>query len=162
MLRLSVAAYTSAGLASVKPPTLWHNAATELVNVKPGSPETAGTRYLGLAEALDRLRAVMLTGKLMPWRRILSTEREAGLDSARRRALETAADHGFGWRPREFRSRQVSDAPRIERNVNNPVRASGSVRKPYIRPKLTFTDALPAAVGAAPTTAGSGVKTSNR
>jgi hypothetical protein len=102
----------------VKPPTL--PAPTELVIVRPGSPETAGTRYLGLAEALDRLRGCQLRGKVKT-RRWTLPEREAGLDAARARALLAAAENGFGWRPRE-RTKTVPArvVPSVPRTVTKP------------------------------------------
>jgi hypothetical protein len=112
-------------------------APTELVIVRPGSPETAGTRYLGLAEALDRFRGCQLRDKVRT-KRWTMAEREAGLASARDRALRAAADHGFGWRPRK-------------RASANAVRANESVQKPYIRPNLTFTHTLPVVVTPDPT-----------
>lgn len=122
----------------MKPPEL--PAPTELVIVRPGSPETAGTRYLGLAEALDRLRGVQLRGKVVTqcW---LLPEREAGLDAARARALMAAADHGFGWRPRTGVSpsdNRSQMAPRQNTHTDPPTAGSVPLRKPTIRSTLRF------------------------
>lgn len=124
-------------------------APTELVIVRPGSPETAGTRYLGLAEALDRLRGAQLRGKVTA-RHWTLAEREAGLDAAAHRALLVCAEKGFGWRPREGSPRA---AVRSDDALTSPVRAN----KPRVRLNLTFADILPVVVGNLTTTTGSGV-----
>jgi hypothetical protein len=108
------------------------------VIVRPGSPETAGTRYLGLAEALDRLRGAQLRGKVRVQRWTLA-EREAGLDAARARALLAAADHGFGWRPRVWISRAEALALYGQKPDTPSVGAVSKVfTKPTIRPRLRF------------------------
>lgn len=105
-------------------------ASVGLVIVRPGSPETAGTRYLGLTEALDRTRGAQLHGLVT--RRRPMPEREKALDGARVRALQAAADHGFGWRPRQ--------AVCQEHGTQQVVAMDKLLTKPFIRLRLNFTE----------------------
>lgn len=106
----------------------------ELVIVKPGSPETAGTRYLGLLEALDRHRGAVLRGKAPRRDRSMPpAQREAALVSASCRALFAAAAYGFEWRPRLLRCPKSDTLPMAVDKV-----VDKKAERPVIRPRLNF------------------------